>query len=295
MSTTSLSRLKRCILLACAKYRFVTNDQLHLMGLGHAVNIRRATRFLSQHPPKSPHLKCHQFPISPKHGRLANVFTITESGMSLVREMFPHRAIPNNPPTTIFGHDYHHRLAIITFRILLDMALTSSPYRLETSEWYFERVSNASPTTFANSLRSKTRFDFADGSHFIPDGVIVLRNATSDNMAVFAIECVNGRDTARTLRQIRNHQRAIAEGIVSERYALPEKQSFVSLFFFLRANAMPSVLKRLQDQPDFEPYSNNFLFAPFSDLKSNVLGSWRIAMAPEKKYCFITGKTLMNQ
>jgi len=290
MTSKSYSRIQLLVLLAVAKYRFLTNAQLTLLRLGHPVTLRRATRFLSCHPPKTPVLRCHRFAVSPRHGRLANIFTITAKGLAVLKEAFPDLEFPETPPTTMFALDYHHRVACISFRILLELALSGLPYRMESSAWYFEKGGANRRRSGGDPLISATRFDFADGSHFIPDGVIVLRHVPTGKRTVFAVECVNGRDSARTLRQVGRHQLAIVERVVSDRFHLPPQQSFVSLFFFLKSAHVPRVLERLEKMVAFTPFRPNFLFTTFEELSRNPLVGWRSVGSPDVLFNCITGE-----
>lgn len=290
MPTSAPSRLQLCILLACAKYRFLTNAQLHLLQLGHPVTLRRATRALSRNPSRLPYLRCHRFAISPRHGRLANLFTVTESGLAVLREAFPQRSFPTTPPSIAISLDYHHRVACISFRILFDLALQDTPYRVESSRWYFEKRGANRRRSGGDPLISATRFDFADGSHFIPDGVIVLRHVPTGKRTVFAVECVNGRDSARTVRQVGRHQLAIVERVVSDRFHLPPQQSFVSLFFFLKSAHVPRVLERLEKTISFTPFRPNFLFTTFEEFGRNPFVGWRSVGSPDVLFNCITGE-----
>ncbi len=125
-----LSRLQTLILLAVAKYRFLTNSQLELMDLGKRDTLRKATCSLAHHPPKTPLLNVYRFPAYARTGRLENVYAITQQGLEIVRDL-THRETTLRPGSPLYDADFFHRRAVITFQFLLDKSLRTQPSRID--------------------------------------------------------------------------------------------------------------------------------------------------------------------
>ena len=286
-----LSRLQFSILLAVAKYRFLTNSQLVLADLGKADTIRKTTRHLATHPPKASLLSVQKFPVNRRLGRLENVYSLATAGLEFVSESNPSLLRTGKINKATFDGDFFHRRACITFQLLLDKALsenTSHALSVETFDQYFHMTGSNRGGSQQNPLHSKTKIEFEGKRFFIPDCIFVIRNRKGQR-ALYAVECVFGDKTGRTLQQIKNHMTALMEGVISEKYRV-QGQDYTALFFFHNEKLMERVRTKLA-KPEwrFKSFRAHFLFATIADVERDVLSCWRKIGEDKNLYNCIDG------
>jgi hypothetical protein len=219
-----------------------------------------------------------------------HVYRLSRAGLSAVSEV-----TGTEPSTKVMGAgfalDFFHRKAVIDFHIRLDLALSkeAGQIRIERYDQYFEKTGANHRRRSGSPLTARTRIGFRDGSHFIPDVIFQIR-VGKKWCALFSLEYVRGNKTARTLRQIAKHRKAIVERAVTKRYAIPKGQDYVSLFLFEDQSLLERVLTRLRAWQPFKALTGHFLFATAADTKRDVRSCWRKVGDDHFLYDFITGK-----
>ena len=285
-----LTSQQTAIIEALARYKYLTNTQFALVIGAPYHSLRRATAKLATIPEKSPLLKAKKFPVHARAGRLEYVYRLGKygqevaAGLGMIDESYAVGA-------SVYELDFFHRKAVITFRILLDQALTESKqYRVTRYENYFEKTGANNRKDGGPRLAAVTRVSFPDGTFFIPDSVFITVAIGKKWQALFALEYVRGNKKTRTLHQIKKHMTAMATGVVTKRYGIPTGQDYVALFLFEDEALRDRVLTALESQLKFNPFREHFLFASFTDARIHIRGCWRKVKNSEYLYDFIDGK-----
>ena len=286
----TLTPRQTAILKAIAWYRYLTNSQLVQLGMGFHHSVRRATRKMSMNPPKQPLLAVQKFPVHTRLGRREHLYRLTWSGIAMIAEIHPGASwIPQTPLCGAFSLDYAHRKAVIDFRIHVERALPED-FIIPSFHHYFEKSgANHRTQSKGQPLSALTRIAFHKDGFFIPDAIFAVRHREKDQAALFALECVMGNKTSRTLRQIHKHIKALTEGVVTKTYHL-KGQDYIALFFFEQEALMLRVISKLLASESFKPFRNHYLFATISDTTRDVMGCWRKVGDPHQLYHFILDK-----
>ena len=138
-------------------------------------------------------------------------------------------------------------------------------------------------------MKSATKVMFADGSHFIPDGLFRLRHSGGTQIG-FAFELLCGQDRKRALSQIYRNLNAICEHVVAGKLGLPEHQGSAALFVFLNRGHMERILFELSREADFALYRPYILLAAVDDLERDILRYWRRVGDSAHLYHLLDGK-----
>ena len=281
------------ILAALARYQCLTCPQLHLLKLGGLRSLRRSMRALVEISKPAALVKVHTFPTHARLGRLCNVYTLTEFGEHMISDRIGNpvsRKYKQPRIMTWFSADYFHRTLVIDFRIRVEMALKTTPFKTHRWHSYFQKTqitTNPKP-----GFTACTQVDFMDGSSFVPDTVFFLAEPRTNKTALITLECVCGNRVERTLAQIHRHRHAIQEKVVATKYSMPEGRSYLSLFLFEHPELLSRVIEHLNRDhyKRYRPYCRHFLFATVEDAERDILSCWRRLDDLQYLYSFIDGK-----
>lgn len=262
-----MSPLQLSILRALQRYHFLTNRQLHELGLGNVQVIRRTTHVLASTPPKAPLLIRKSFPPHARLGRMAHVFSLGKSGHHQLQHHERH-PIPQNIFQPFTSLDYFHRLSVISFQMNLEKALSKLPStKLLWFHHYFEMIKRN------RHFQSRLRLEFLDGGFTIPDSAFFLRLGNQSHL--FLLEYVRGYRQQRTLEQIGRHVRLLQVSSIAHQWGIPTPPKI--LFLFEHASHAVGIRKRLQSKQTawFMPFADAFLFAPWDAFVTSPLKCWR--------------------
>lgn len=286
-----LTRLQGLMILALAKYRFMTCRLFALLGLGSMSAIRRAIRVIANISSPARLVQKHVFPPSARWGRIENVYALAPAGINMAAELAPGR-FPDlilAEPSMFFELDYHHRLAVIAFRIRMEKALLkTNTYHLVRADHYFDKVYRKKTDRFPQVA---SKFLLGNGKKCIPDGMYLLRD--HQRMGAFALECVFTPKRKRVLEHIDQHMHALAEGVISHRYNLTN-QDYRALFLMRDASLRDGIIRELTASKQFIPFRNHFVFATIADTQRDVLGCWQKVGDRHHLFHFINGRITYN-
>lgn len=248
------------ILLALAKFKYLTPTQMIALGFGNDQRrINKKLRTLHQ----KGYIDHHSFPVVTKKGRIENVHFLTKKGKKLLVES---RILQDNEvrmpigTSTMFHKDYYHRKWTIDFHINIDRWCEDTGSFIVYFDTYFDKTGENRTTA---SLRSKTRIDLPDNSFLIPDSIFLL-DFPNGNRELYLFEMCNGKNTLRTIKQIKQHAQAIAEGSINE--SLGHKKPYYVLHLFEERTHMEAVMQRLANDAFFVHTIKHFCFKTHTDL-----------------------------
>lgn len=210
------------------------------------------------------------FGFVPKIGKVQNINFLTQKGKRLLEEYGLQENEIRIPigRSTHFFKDYFHRCYTIDFHIELSKWAESNESSLIFFDTYFDKLGN---NRQGKNLRAKTKVDLPEG-YLIPDGVFKLKYADLTN-ALFLFEMYNGKDTLRTLNQLKKHLYAMESGSVNEKYEF--KYGYRVLCVFEEETMMKALMERLQEDRTFKHFKEYFLFKSLEDVRNgNVISGW---------------------
>lgn len=285
-----MTSLQIKLLLALARYRFLTCRQFQLAELGSLSGIRKAIRGLAVLRSPARVVQGHRFPPSARFGKMEHVYSITPYGLNLLCQHVPnvHLPWPLKPVLNLYSLDYFHRWETISFQIRLEKALRllpKAPFTVALYTNYFQFTGDNRLAT-STSLTATTRFELPKGRYFVPDSVFVLRSERKKGL--FLAECIMSNKKKRILRQIATHCTALSTGHIPQRFGI-SRQDFRSLFFFRSEQELHGVLAVLSQRNEFQPFADHIFFASLADTAKNILSCWRKASSPDR-WNFLTGQ-----
>jgi len=255
------------ILLALAKYKFLTASQMTALGImSKTKNINEALRELRWK--KQPLVAYQSFGTIPKVGKLENIHYLTRYGKQALMNhlgLLPSEIKTPIGTSTLFYQDYFHRKNTIDCEIAMNLWAESRPY-LEAPfcTRYFDTEGN---NRRSKNLRSKNKFALKGKARFlIPDMVFQIRDNRSKQESLFVLEMYNGHNAMRTTEQLKKHVEAIELGSISDAFGV--NYSHQVLVVCEHQVLQEAVIGRIKENSIFTNVKDYFLFKTFTEVKS---------------------------
>lgn len=243
------------ILQSLATYKFLKSSQMvRLEVMTHEKNINTQIRFLRGL--SKPLMDSENFGSIPKIGRLESIHFLTKKGKQLLIEELGFDPEDIRLPTnsnSLFYQDYFHRKYTIDCHITVNNWAKKNGIEVLFFDRYFDKVGN---NRINKNMRAKTRISLKDKHYLIADGIfmILLPDAAQE---LYCLEMYDGKDTLRTLKQLKKHVEAIEVGSVSEQYGLPYAHRVLCIFE--QEGLQKAVIKRTNQEREFTHVKEFFL------------------------------------
>lgn len=273
-----LSKKQSEILLAAAKYKFITHRQIVRLGIEKHKNkcstlcgeLRAGKRPLLK---KIPHRVGHEV----KH-------YLTKRGKDMLLDWHEHLEENNilYPKGAILTdtQDQKHRTTTIDIQIELDLTTEQTEgVHLLWADRYFDTVGN---NRISKNLKSKTAVLYDDKHSVKADLIFMLQTNTQKEL--YLVELENGKDTKKAVQKCINHAKAIFRKSANEKYNF--QQAYRTLWIFEHESIMQATMDRLQDNDFFKYLTEFFLFKPLAHLQNDFLMIGWISKGKGER-CFI--------
>ena len=246
------------ILRELAHYKFLTVSQLDRLGVGYKKRIYDNLKKLVE----KGLIKHADYKSLLRYGKqLERIHYLTPKAAKLLVENTPnlhydHIRYPKST-TTIFTHDYLHRVSSVNTQIAINEWLHANDFNLIHYDTYFDVVGSRKKEE-TEPMRTVTRIDFGNGYYLDPDGIVVFEKV--DKPKIFLIEVYNGKDTKRILEQLRKHVYVVKHGLAASKYNIKTTAKVISTFE--NESNMKAVMERCKIDPyfQFEGIENYFFF-----------------------------------
>ncbi|MFN7119906.1 MAG: hypothetical protein ACK4TA_24135, partial [Saprospiraceae bacterium] len=172
------------ILLALAKFKFLSTSQLHRLLKKEIAWLRK--QILSLTKRERPLVEGISFGFHPKEGKLEHIYFLTKYGKDALLEMVQLEESQIRMPignSSMFYKDYKHRKNTIDFHIALYQWTLATDMELDFFDTYFDKIGN---NRTDKNLRAKTRIDLLQTDYLIADGVFTL--STEENTFLYLFE-----------------------------------------------------------------------------------------------------------
>ena len=259
------------ILLALARFKFLTTSQLHKIIRKELAWLRKQILYLTERERSL--VEKITFGFHPRVGKLENVFFLTKLGKHTLIEVLQMEEDTVRMPvgnSSLFYKDYTHRKNTIDFHIQLYHWTQESGIELDFFDTYFDKSGNNRKD---KNLRAKTKIDLDTDNYIIPDGAFTL--STEGGKFLYLFEMYDGKDTKRVVGQLKKHAQAIAMGSPSIKYGFANKSNRV-LSVFEHESIKDAVVGRLQREQVFRNMPNHFLFKSLAEMNAQRMHeNWR--------------------
>ena len=261
------------IMEALAKYKFLTVSQFIELGISrHKQNVRAFLSELFKHT--KPFAGKITYPLHPRNGRLENLYYLTTNGVQFLIDEMDYREneikFPKNT-SSLASSDYFHRVNTIYFQIFLNKWLEKNFFELDFLHSYFDyNGANRVKKGEVGTLRAKTKVNIDENSYINPDMAFAFH--TDKKPFLCLVEVHQGKDTLRLFRQIKEHQKALADAKPSEAFGV--NVGARTLFIFELESCKQAVIKRINEVEDIKEYKGFFLFKTFDELYSDFFSNW---------------------
>ncbi len=256
------------ILLALAKYKYLTVSQLTNLGImKDKRNVSKKVKELRDRGL----VKSIAYGFTPKIGRVENVNHLSVKGKNILMDDLEMEEDEIRMPigrSNTFFKDYFHRRSTIDFHINLENWAGQSEVQVLLFDTYFDKLGN---NRRSKNLRAKTKVDLPNG-YIIPDAVFMIESVKSEK-ELYLVEVYNGKDTLRTLKQLKKHAEVISIGSVNEKYDFHSGYRVLSVFE--HESMMEAVIERMSEDQYFKNLKAHFLFKSIADLaEGNFMENW---------------------
>ena len=243
-----ITNIQSNILLALARYKFLTISQLLHLNIGTTQKAYLWKQLASLRDRSQPLVKRQQFSITQALNgkpprRIEDWYFLNNNGKKALVENLAFDGQIKMPVgrKSIASKDYQHRRHTIDFQIELDLWAKSANIKIPFFHTYFEKVGNA---RIDKNLRAKTRIDFDNGNYFIPDGAFSIIHNQGEKF--FLMEMYQGNDTKRTISQLHKHALSMTKRYTHKAYQLPAQQSYNIVLIFQHQSLKDAVINRIQ-------------------------------------------------
>lgn len=246
-----VSGMQEKILRELARFKYLTVSQLVKLKVGIKNRVYENLKKLVD----TGLVKFADYKALLRYGKqLERIHFLTPKGATLLVNNTPNSHLDHirypKSSTTLFTHDYFHRVSSINTQISFYTWLCNHNMDLVTYTNYFDVVGSRKNHA-DDPMHSITRIDFENGHFLDPDGVGVYEN--NEQPKITLIETYNGMNTKRVIEQLRKHIYVIKHGLAAIKYNVEAPTRVCCTFE--NTNAIKAVLKKLQDDPYFQ-FSN---------------------------------------
>ncbi len=246
------------ILLALAQYKYLTVSQFTELGImKDKRNVSKKVKELKDNG----FIKSIAYGFVPKIGRVENVNFLTPKAKKTIIEGLDSELTIKIPigRANLFFKDYFHRTSTIDFQIHLTKRAEANEHHVLFFDTYFDKTGN---NRKEKNLRAKTKIDIKEG-YMIPDAVFMLESAKL-TQSLYLVEVYNGKDTARTIKQITKHTQAVELGSVNEQYRFME--AYRILCVFEHQSMMEAVIGKMAEDQYFSYMKDHFYFKTLASI-----------------------------
>ena len=264
------------VLLALAEYRFLTAPQLIEIGvakdrgylgqvLTSLLSVRKKQGAMQRQPKEIGEL---DFGVLVGRGRLPRVYFLTARGAELIATIDPNQPPARYPRRVVrYQNDYHHRIATVDFHIALRAWANEHSQQLTWVRQYFDwtgQRDGAQPHT-------ETRIKLTD-RNINPDTIFKLSDEATER--VFCVEIVNGMDTGRVVKQMRNYCLGLDDGRINKSLNLGDRAVRL-LFVFEHERLLNLVQKAAKKERWLGAYAPHFFLKSMDDVQTgSFLDGW---------------------
>ncbi len=259
-----LSEKQEQILHQLGRYKFLTTSQMIRLGIDrHRSNLSTALAPLKAG--KRPLVKTLEFGLMPRKGRVESFYFLSKLGADVLQEQLQVQE-PKFPIArhVSFTSDYFHRVATIDCEIALH--LSDHTRSVIFSHRYFDQTGS----NRTGDLSVDTKISMSD-KEIIADWIFQVRTPKQEELYCAEIY-MDDHDNNRPYHSLRSYLQALSEGAPSVKYHFNRSNRVLAIFGTERT--MISVLKKVQDDPDFQNFSRHFLFKTLDMLTPDFHDGW---------------------
>ena len=211
-----------------ATYKFLTVSQLDRLGAGYKKRIYDSLQKLSQEGL----VKYADYKSLLRYGKqLERIHYLTPKAAVLLVENTHNLHLDDirypKSSTTLFTHDYFHRVSTINTQISIGEWLHANDFELLKYETYFDVIGSRKKGK-VEPMQTITRVDFGNGYFLDPDSIVIY--SKSEKTKMLLVEVYNGKDTKRVIEQLRKHVYVIKHGLAAAKYDLKVVAKVVATF-----------------------------------------------------------------
>lgn len=264
------------ILLALAKYKFLTVSQMIRLGVAtqksnlnpHLKRLQRKAR---------PFIKQMEFGSHPREGKLEYFYYLTPTAKRTLiddLQMQPDEIRLPIGTSSLFSNDYFHRKSTINCEIALELAAPAQDCEVLFFDTYFDKLGS---NRKGGTSRAKTKIDMKEGKYLIADAVFMLQTPIQQELYCFEVH--NGKNTKKAHKQLRQYVEALQLGSASIKYdhKSPDKSRYRAcriLFAFEHEGIMQATIERLQEDAAFANMRPFFLFQTLDRVVESFFDGW---------------------
>lgn len=221
-----LSPAQTKILLALARYKFLTTSQMITLGISN----RRSNLSVMLKPLKESKRALvgeMEFGFVPSKGRLENFYYLKPRGKKVILESGRLEEDEIKYPrgrNVMFTQDYFHRKYTIDCHIACDLAAKEQGFEVLAFDRYFDKVGN---NRTGGNLQARTKIDI-DGDYIIADATLLLKKG--DITRLYALELYNDRNVKRITAQIEKHLIGIRHSSLCKNYGIKKGHRLICVF-----------------------------------------------------------------
>lgn len=259
-----LSTAQTNILLALARYKFLTTSQLLKLGISNRKsNLSVMLKPLKES--KRPFIGEMEFAFVPSKGRLENFYYLKPKGKKLLLESSLTNDEVRMPKgrTVMFTQDYFHRKYTIDCHIACDLAAKRNGIQVIAFDRYFDKTGN---NRTRKNLQAKTKLEIGR-DYLIADGTLLI--AQNQVSRLFAFELYNDNNTKRICDQISKHIEGIRESSLCKNYNIQKGHRLLAVF--TQAEVQGHVTKRLGNTG----FDDFVLLNDYGSVTNDFLEGWK--------------------
>lgn len=281
----SLSPVEEAVLLALARYRYLTPKQMMAAGvcrdqrnlytvLSRLLSVAKRNGAKAERRPR--YIGELDFGVDDskaghRAGRRARMYYLTKLGAEIAELAQPDLGEVSFPiRVTKFTSDYWHRVRTIDFHIALTQWAEHNNQELVWFQGYYDwsrRSQGVRP-------HPVTRVQTSQGG-FYPDAIFLLRDATAIER-LFAFEMANGMQTKRVAEKFRAYCRALNERTMHQNFGFPKNQGIRIVWLFEHQRQLELVCDRLGGDPMVREFNSFFFLKPYGELNPHgLMEDWR--------------------
>lgn len=275
-----INRKQKLILLAIAKYKFISYKQVVRLGIEKNLNkcsglfapLRDSSRPLVRK------IQHRGFGMPCKH-------YLTPKGKNILLELCDDLKeeqikLPKGVITTD-TKDQRHRTLTIDIEIDLYLACeVVEGMRVIFSDRYFDKVGN---NRISKNLKSKTGIYFNDTQSVKADMVFKMQTTTQEELYFMELEL--NKDTQKSVNTAIEYAQAIARRSANHKYNFP--RGFRVIWYFEHESIMRCVMERLDQNPIFQNLKEYYLFKHIGQIGDDIFDNW-LNIEGKKRRLFYT-------
>ena len=265
----TLSPSQEKILLALARYKYLTAGQLLSLGImSDRANLNKQIAELRLR--KDPLVGSIAFGVHPAIGKLENVHFLKVHGAEIVKDYLREDVVrfPKNEGQ-FYQKDYFHRMNTINVQIALHEGISKNDgCEMLLFLTYFDKVS----TGKKKGYRAESSIQVSENDYLIADALCMLQ--TPKRKELYAIEMYNGDDTSRVHKSLFHHLKALSVGQPSRMFGL-DYGSRILCIFELEVYKQMAMKRLFEDEnKTFAEAKFHFLFKSLEEIGQNAVEDW---------------------